>query len=177
MPTVCTDLCTRRAGIEGDARDARRSQGREQDNYPGQPARRRPGGTSETCIVLLITRRRRGMGGVPPEMPPNRHQQPTIATNSNLRTLKLTRVPSPASNKHDTLEITRCLVLCQTRRNTATTLPRMVASSMVSSSGGIGQGIGSYAGLCGISQIWPSTRWKVLTVVSPSIMAATMSPL
>lgn len=54
-----------------------------------------------------------------------------------------------------------------TRRSTATTLPRMVASS---------PGIGSYAELCGRSQTWPSSRLKRLTVASPSSMAATMSP-
>ena len=47
------------------------------------------------------------------------------------------------------------------------TLPRMVA--WVPS-------IGSYAGLCGSSQTWPSLRWNVLTVASPSISAATISP-
>ena len=47
------------------------------------------------------------------------------------------------------------------------TLPRIVA--WVPS-------IGSYAALCGSSQTWPSLRWKVLTVASPSIMAATISP-
>ena len=41
----------------------------------------------------------------------------------------------------------RAAAVCQTRRSTATTLPRMVASS---------PGIGSNAGLCGISQTWPS---------------------
>ena len=54
-----------------------------------------------------------------------------------------------------------------TRRSTATTLPRMVASS---------PGIGSYAELCGRSQTWPSSRLKRLTVASPSSIAATMSP-
>ncbi len=54
-----------------------------------------------------------------------------------------------------------------TRRSTATTLPRIVASS---------PGIGSYAELCGRSQTWPSSRLKRLTVASPSSMAATMSP-
>ena len=48
------------------------------------------------------------------------------------------------------------------------TRPRTVASS---------PGIGAYAGLCGISQTWPSRRLNVLTVASPSIIAATMSPL
>jgi hypothetical protein len=40
-------------------------------------------------------------------------------------------------------EFIKCLVICQTRHNTATTLPRMAASSMVASSRGIGQGIGA----------------------------------
>ena len=30
--------------------------------------------------------------------------------------------------------------------------------------------------MCGISQTWPSLRLKVLTVASPSIIAATISP-
>jgi leucyl-tRNA synthetase len=55
----------------------------------------------------------------------------------------------------------------QTRRRTATTLPRMLDSS---------PRIGAYAGLCGISQTWPSLFLNVFTVASPSIMAATMSP-
>src|SRR5690606_19012043 len=54
-----------------------------------------------------------------------------------------------------------------TRRSTATTMPRMLASS---------PSIGSYASLCGISQTWPSLRLKVLTVASLSSRAATMSP-
>ena len=37
-------------------------------------------------------------------------------------------------------------------------------------------GSGEYAGLCGMSQTWPSMRLKVLTVASPSIIAATISP-
>ena len=55
----------------------------------------------------------------------------------------------------------------QTRRSTATTLPRMVASS---------PGMGWYAELCGSSHTWPSSRLKRLTVASPSSIAATMSP-
>ena len=55
----------------------------------------------------------------------------------------------------------------QTRRSTATTLPRMVASS---------PGIGWYAELCGSSHTWPFSRLKRLTVASPSSIAATMSP-
>ena len=50
---------------------------------------------------------------------------------------------------------------------TATTLPRMVASS---------PRIGVKAGLWGISQTCPSLCLRVLTVASPSIMAATISP-
>ena len=55
----------------------------------------------------------------------------------------------------------------QRRRRTVTTLPRMMAFSA---------GIGSYTGLCGISQTRPSAQCKVLTVASPSIMATTISP-
>ena len=54
-----------------------------------------------------------------------------------------------------------------TRRSTATTLPRMAASS---------PRIGVKAGLCGISQTCPSLCLSVFTVASPSIMAATISP-
>lgn len=36
--------------------------------------------------------------------------------------------------------------------------------------------IGSYSGLCGISQMWLFECLNVLTVASPSISAATMSP-
>ena len=56
----------------------------------------------------------------------------------------------------------------QILRITVTTLPSMAASL---------PGMGSKAGLCGISQIWPPVRLNVLTVASPSIIAATMSPL
>ncbi len=56
----------------------------------------------------------------------------------------------------------------QTLRRTAVTLPRIVA--WVPS-------IGSYASLCGSSQTWPPFFWNVFTVASPSIIAATMSPL
>ena len=38
-------------------------------------------------------------------------------------------------------------------------------------------GIGSKAGLCGISHTWPRVRLNVFTVASPSIIAATISPL
>ena len=55
----------------------------------------------------------------------------------------------------------------QTRRSTATTRPRIAASS---------PGIGVYSGLCGISHTCSPERLKVFTVASPSIMAATMSP-
>ena len=44
-------------------------------------------------------------------------------------------------------EITTYLVICQTRRNTAMTLSRIVASSTVASSQGVGQGIGAYTGV------------------------------
>ena len=53
-------------------------------------------------------------------------------------------------------------------RMTVTTLPRTAASL---------PGIGSKAGLCGISHTWPRVRLNVFTVASPSIIAATMSPL
>lgn len=52
-------------------------------------------------------------------------------------------------------------------RRTATTLPRMAALS---------PGIGSYAGLRGISHIRPSSRRRRLTVASPSRSAVTASP-
>src|ERR1700689_5952984 len=54
-----------------------------------------------------------------------------------------------------------------TRRKTATTRPSISASS---------PGIGVYAGLWGISQTWLPERLNVLTVASPSIIAAMMSP-
>src|SRR5690606_31361281 len=53
------------------------------------------------------------------------------------------------------------------RRRPATTLPKIVALS---------PRIGSYAWLCGTSQMWSSVRLNVLTVASPSIIAATTSP-
>ena len=56
----------------------------------------------------------------------------------------------------------------QILRMTVTTLPSTAASL---------PGMGSKAGLWGISQTWPPVRLKVLTVASPSIIAATMSPL
>jgi hypothetical protein len=57
--------------------------------------------------------------------------------------------------------------LTYTLRSTAVTMPRMLA--WVPS-------MGSYDGLWGSSQTWPSLRWNVLTVASPSMSAATMSP-
>ena len=56
----------------------------------------------------------------------------------------------------------------QTRRRTAVTLPRICA---------LLPSIGSNASLWGSSQTWPPLRWNVLTVASPSISAATISPL
>jgi hypothetical protein len=58
--------------------------------------------------------------------------------------------------------------LGQRLRRTATALLSMVAVSA---------GIGLEAALCGISQVWPSSvRRSRLTVASPSMRAATMSP-
>ena len=55
-----------------------------------------------------------------------------------------------------------------TLRITAVTLPRI--SQLFPS-------MGAKLSLAGRSQIWPFLREKVLTVASPSIMAATISPL
>jgi len=45
-----------------------------------------------------------------PEMPPNGHQQPTTASGSHLRTLKLARALDPRATHRDTLVMRRSLV-------------------------------------------------------------------
>jgi hypothetical protein len=68
----------------------------------------------------------------------------------------------------DIKELTAAKKNYRTLRITAVTLPRI--SQLFPS-------IGAKLSFAGSSQIWPFLRENVLTVASPSIMAATISPL